>query len=289
MQRTLKILGLSALFSLLLQAQSTFYPFYFHSFYKGGYKSSDDSTGVYYDYKNCGHLFKAGYEYKITQYTNNTNYDNYQHDFIVSYSRFISPRLLMDATAHLTLSDLAQADTNQAYLLALSYVQKKQFHIGIDVDFAKFNKHSLTDSLWQFSPNLSLWYGEHGSRLGELLLKLTYNYSHPQGKNIALNNHYSSTELSIQHFTQSFTNVFAFSFGKSLYLLKDKGFTFYNNNEIHTQGMIFSSAYKINNFSSVKLSYIHELYDAYDPLLNSATSIQDAKMGRLVLSASWKF
>lgn len=289
MQRTIKLVGLLFLFSFSLNAQSTLYPFYFHSSYKNGYKSSDNSAGIYYDFKKNENLFKVGYEYKDTKYENNSSYDNYQHDFILGYSRFISDKLLLDAAAHLTISDLDQADTNQAYLLGLTYVKQKRFSLGLDIDFAKFNENSFTDSLWQISPNLALWFGERDSMLGEVLFKVTYNYTNPGRENTDLSNRYNHAELSLKQFTTNFTNIFAFSFGKSLYLLKDKGFTFYNNNEVHTQGMILSSAYRIDPRSSIKLSYIYERYDAYDPLLSSSTKMEDAKMRRFVLSGSWKF
>lgn len=264
----------------------TVHPFGSHASYSGGFKSSDTSLGIYLDRKIGSQLLKAGYEYKDTSYTDAT-YDNYQNDLIVGYSRALSPLFKLDLAAHFTISSLDQADRNQIYLAGLSYIQKERFTLGADLAYSDYNNKSLAKNVMQISPYFGFWYGDLLSTLGRIYVKFNYNYIDPDGANVSLQSRYNSAEFSIRQYTKNFNNMFAYSFGKSVHLVKDKGFTVFNNNEIHTQGFILSSAYRIDAASLIKLSYIYERYDAYDPVLSASKN--DVKSKRFLLSASLKF
>lgn len=284
--------GLTKLLLLLigaytaLAADITIHPFGTHATYNDGFKKSDTSLGIYLDKEYKNRLFKAGYEYKDTSY-HDSAYDNYQNDFIVGYSSPISQKLVLDLAAHFTLSNLDQANHNQIYFGGVSYIKKERFSLGLDLAYSKYNDKSLANELMQFSPYFGFWYGDLLSTLGRVFIKFNYNYINPNEEKISLQRRYNSAEFSIRQYTKNFNNMFAYSFGKSINLVKDKGFTVFNNNEIHTQGFILSSAYKINASSIIKLSYIHERYDAYDPVLS--TSKNNVKSKRLLLSGSLKF
>ena len=285
MQKIKLLLLLVGIYSVL-NADVTIHPFGTHATYKDGFKRSDTSLGVYLDNRYEKQLFKVGYEYKDTTYTNST-YDNYQNDLIVGCSSPLSKHLLLDLAAHFTFSDLDQANHNQIYLGGISYVKKEHFSLGIDIAYSKYNDKSLAKKVLQLSPHFGFWYGDILSRLGRVFVKFNYNYINPGQENVSLQHRYNSAEFSIRQYTKNFNNIFAYSFGKGLNLVKDKGFTVFNNNEIHTRGFILSSAYKINRTSLIKLSYIYERYDAYDPVLSASKS--DVESRRLLLSGSLKF
>ena len=294
MSRKIKAIFLSVFLSTssILLADSSLYPYISTATFGGHYKKSDYSAGMYGDYKEGGNLFKLNYEYKKTNYHDlNVSADNFQHDFIAGYSGYANETLLIDATAHFIASSLKQADKNQIYLLGVNYVRKDQFLISADFAYSHYNGSSLTKSLWQITPSFSFWFGEEGASLGRILLRLSYSYIDPlsTNANASLSKRYNTGELSFKQFTTNFTNLFSLTFGKGLYLVKDKGFTVYNNNEIHTMILALSSMYHITQNTSVQLSYVWDKFDEYDPLMTTSTSYNDVNSHRFLLAAQWRF
>ncbi len=279
------------LLPLLLQAQSTFYPFLSYTSYRGGsFKDADMAAGIYANISHDTHIFKLGLECKDTAHkeNNSSSFDNFQTNLIAGYTTEIADKIFLDATAHLILSDLYQADTNQIYLIGLSYKKLASFLFGLDTAYALYNAYSLVDNVTQISPYFGFWYGKTNSLMGHIFTKVTYNYTKPSGANVVLSKTYNNGELFIQQFTTHFINSLAFSFGKNINLVKDKGFSVYNANEIHDRGLTVSSEYKINPDTNIKLSYVYEeIATEYDPLLGD--SLENAKMYRFVLSGTLRF
>ncbi len=283
----LKHLLVSLLFTASLLAGNTFlYPFVAYTSYSGSFKKSEAGFGLYANVVDGKHLFKLGAEYKDASY-NDTRFDSFQSDLSVGYTLSAANHLSWDLAAHLTLSDLYQADATQVYLAGVSYVKKQRFSLGMHLYYSRYNDYSLADSVTQLSPYWGIWFGESASPAGRIFFKATYNYINPSGDNVALRKHYDNAELSVLHFKGNFTNTLAVSFGKSVNLVKDKAFTVYNYNEIHDRGLLLSSAYALSKRGKIKLTYIYEEFDEYDPLLGS--SKQNASLDRFVLSASLRF
>ena len=293
-------------FCVSLFASDVIYPFVAYSSYTSSFKTHDVLSGVYGSFSNADDTFYFGYEYKDTKAssdtntsdtnttniadtntTNNSSYNSKQHDFIVRYTKQLSTHVALDVAGHISLSTLAQTDLNQIYLIGLSYTKKERFSFGVDLSYSLYNNYSLADDLYQVSPYFGLWYGDRFSRMGKVQMKLTYNYINPSNTNVALAATYNNFEIALKQVGEHFINIFAYSFGKNINIVKDKGFTVYMNNEIHNQGMILSSALILSADAQLKLSYIMENFDEYDPYLSSMK--QDATMHRFVLSGFLRF
>ena len=286
-KRAVKLFIFFGLFSLSLHADIVI-PFFSFASYNGGYKEKDFTAGLYGSKTISSSLYKAALEYKQTTYKNDPSLEYYQNDATLGMHNTLSKNFFTDIAAHWTFSSLYQADLNQAYLVGGGYKSDdKKFITGIDTAYSNYNGFSLADALWQFSPYITTaWMTQD---VGTFSLSATYNYINPEHPNIALKKSYHSFELKLKHsYSQWRTNA-ALNIGESLNLLKDKGFTLYNNNEIHTLTALFSLGYLTTSSTLWKISYIYDRFDAYEPLLRTSLPKKNASMSRLLLLGMFRF
>jgi len=224
--------------------------------------------------------------------TNETNetfndYDNYQGSIIIGYSRKLTQHVVFDAAFHYTLSDLEQADKNKVFFAALSYYNPYSYNVGLEMAYSMYNDKSLANNVVQFTPYFASWFGQPGSLIGRIYYKLAYYYIIPFQENVSLKSSYSHFEVSLYQNTENFINKVAFSFGDGINLVKDKGFTVYNDNVISDKGLLISSTYKVDDMISVRGAYVYEKYSEYNPILTLYTN--SAKMSRFIVSALFQF
>ncbi len=273
--------------SISFGAELSLFPFFTFTNYSATLKKQDFSVGTYLHKRDAEHLFKAGLEFRDTSY-HDTTLDNYQIDTTLFYENHLCKYIFAHASAHFIVSNLKQANKNQAYLVGLSYKKKDSFDFGIEASYSIYNTNSLAKNVTQYSPYFAFWYGEQGSLLGKIHTIFRYNSIQPSQANIALKSTYSNAEFKIIEYTTNFINIFAYTYGDTLYLVKDQGFTLYNNNEIHKQGILLSSSYRFFPNTRFKISYIYQEFEEYHPTTLQRVS-QNAHLNRFILSANINF
>ena len=272
--------------TLFADTKITIVPYISSATYDSNLTDKDILSGIYTHIKNDAQTLEFSIESKKLTYTNTSNIDKLnQLDFTIAYATPIDNEINIYTLLHYISND-AKSNKAKIFLLDITKKYNNNMNLNLELAYSFYNQNTLAQRIIQVKPSLKLKYGHINSKWGVLHPKISFYYIEPSGENITLQKSYFSSEFALTHIKGSFVTSMNIWFGEQINAVRDRGFSVYNLDELHTHGYLISSRYKYSNDLGLKLSYTGETYKTYtSAVLGTSDEIQK----RILLIADFTF